>query len=206
MNLEQVKALGITNLSDDDAKKIADASAEELKTFIPKTRFDEVNEAKKTAEGQVKTLTKDLETAKANAGDNEDLKKQLDDALQKQKDDKKAFDEQMKDLKVSNAIKLAIVDTAQDADLVAGLIDKSKLILGEDGRVTGLEEQVKNLKKDKAFLFKEEKPPVETDPKPTPGFKFGNPTPNPGGKETGERMSMKDAIAAKIQAQMGTQQ
>lgn len=206
MNLEQVKALGITNLSDDDAKKIADASAEELKTFIPKTRFDEVNEAKKTAEGQVKTLTKDLETAKANAGDNEDLKKQLDDALQKQKDDKKAFDEQMKDLKVSNAIKLAIVDTAQDADLVAGLIDKSKLILGEDGRVTGLEEQVKNLKKDKAFLFKEEKPPVETDPKPTPGFRFGNPTPNPGGKETGERMSMKDAIAAKIQAQMGTQQ
>lgn len=152
MNLEQVKALGITNLSDDDAKKIADASAEELKTFIPKTRFDEVNEAKKTAEGQVKTLTKDLETAKANAGDNEDLKKQLDDALQKQKDDKKAFDEQMKDLKVSNAIKLAIVDTAQDADLVAGLIDKSKLILGEDGRVTGLEEQVKNLKKDKAFF------------------------------------------------------
>lgn len=206
MNLEQVKALGITNLSDDDAKKIADASAEELKTFIPKTRFDEVNEAKKTAEGQVKTLTKDLETAKANAGDNEDLKKQLDDALQKQKDDKKAFDEQMKDLKVSNAIKLAIADTAQDADLVAGLIDKSKLILGEDGKVTGLDEQVKALKKDKAFLFKEEKPPVETDPKPTPGFRFGNPTPDPGGKETGERMSMKDAIAAKIQAQMGTQQ
>lgn len=206
MNLEQIKALGITNLSDDDAKKIADASGEELKTFIPKTRFDEVNEAKKTAEGQVKTLTKDLEKAKESAGDNEELKTQLSEALQKQKDDAKAFEQQLKDLKISNAIKLAIADTAQDADLVAGLIDKTKLILGDDGKVTGLDEQVKALKKDKSFLFKEDKPPVETDPKPTPGFRFGNPTPNPGGKETGERMSMKDAIAAKIQAQMGTQQ
>lgn len=89
MNLEQVKALGITNLSDEDAKKIADASGEELKGYIPKTRFDEVNEAKKTVEGQVKTLTKDLEAAKSNVGDNEELKNQLEAAIQKQKDDAK---------------------------------------------------------------------------------------------------------------------
>ena len=142
MNLEQVKALG---LNDEDAKKVADASAEELKTYIPKTRFDEVNEAKKTAEGQVKTLTKDLETAKASAGDNEELKTQLETAIQKQKDDAKAFETQMKEMQISNAIKLAIADKAQDADLVAGLFDKSKLILGDDGKVTGLDEQLKTL-------------------------------------------------------------
>ena len=199
MNLAQVKALNITGLSDEDAKKIADASAEELKTYIPKTRFDEVNEAKKTAEGQVKTLTKDLEAAKANAGDNEDLKNQLEAAIQKQKDDKKAFDEQMKEMQISNAIKLAIADKTHDADLVAGLFDKAKLILGDDGKVTGLDEQLKDLQENKAFLFKQVENTVS---KPQPGFKFGNPNPNPT-PEPGQRPSMKDAIAARLQSQMG---
>ena len=31
-------------------------------------------------------------------------------------------------------------------------------VLGEDGNVSGLEEQLKAIRKDKAFLFKEEKP------------------------------------------------
>lgn len=37
---------------------------------------------------------------------------------------------------------------------MAGLIDRQKLILGEDGKVAGLTEQVEALKKEKAFLFK----------------------------------------------------
>lgn len=112
----------------------------------------------------------------------------------------KKFDEKFKEMQISNAIKLAVSDKAQDADLVAGLFDKSKLILGDDGKVTGLDEQLKTLQESKAFLFK----PVEenTDPKPQPGFKFGNPNPNPT-PEPGQRASMKDAIAARLQAQMG---
>ena len=57
---------------------------------------------------------------------------------------------------VTNAIKMAIASSAQDSDLVAGLVDRKKLILGEDGKVTGLDEQVKALKESKPFLFKQE--------------------------------------------------
>ena len=59
-------------------------------------------------------------------------------------------------MQLTNAIKLSIGAVAQDSDLVAGLIDKTKLILNDDGKVTGLDEQLKSLKETKAFLFKQE--------------------------------------------------
>lgn len=197
MNLEQAKALG---LNDEDAKKVADASAEELKTYIPKTRFDEINNSKKELEKTVKERDTQLEELKKNAGDNEALKNQIEtlQADNKKKDDD--YQAQIKELQISNAIKLAIADKAQDADLVSSLFDKSKLILGDDGKVTGLDEQLKTLQESKSFLFK----PVEenTISKPQIGFKFGNSNPNPT-PEPNQRPSMKDAIASRLQAQMG---
>lgn len=99
-----------------------------------------------------------LETLKKSAGDNEALTKQIADLQAENTAAKEKYESDMKALKIITAIKLAVGESAQDADLVAGLFDKSKLILSEDGKVTGLEEQLKSLKKEKAFLFKEEKP------------------------------------------------
>ena len=59
------------------------------------------------------------------------------------------------DMKMTNAIQAAIGNMAQDVGLVAGLLDKSKLILSDDGKLTGLEDQIKGLKESKPFLFKE---------------------------------------------------
>ena len=169
MKKEDLIALGLT---EEQANKVLESHKNELNGFIPKNRFDEVNEAKKLAEGQVKTLTKDLEDAKASAGDNEDLKKKLEDAIQKQKDDAKNFYTQLAQLKLSNALKLAITD-AQDVDLVIGQLDQTKLKLGEDGTLTGLDEQLKTLRESKGFLFKQEKTTIS-------GFK-----PNQGNNTTG---------------------
>lgn len=99
-----------------------------------------------------------LETLKKSVGDNEALTKQIADLQAENTAAKEKYESDMKELKIITAIKLAVGESAQDADLVAGLFDKSKLILSEDGKVTGLEEQLKSLKKEKAFLFKEEKP------------------------------------------------
>lgn len=153
MNKQQFLDLG---LSEDLATKAEAESKKELETYVPKTRFDEVNNSKKELEKTVKERDTQLETLKKSTGDNEELKKQIE-TLQtdnKKKDDD--YQAQIKELQISNAIKLAVSDKAQDADLVASLFDKSKLILGDDGEVTGLEEQLKTIKEGKPFLFKED--------------------------------------------------
>lgn len=187
MNLDEFKALG---LDEEMAKKAAEASKKELEGFIPKIRFEEVNTAKKQLEKDLKDRDGQLEELKKNVGDNEALQNQIN-ALQednRQKDE--AYQNQIKALKISNAIKMAILDSAQDAELVASLVDPEKLVLGDDGTVTGLDEQIKALKESKSFLFKTE--PAE-DPAPPEGFKLGGDGQGSQG-EPGQK-SIRDAIA-----------
>lgn len=190
MNKQEFIALGLT---DELATKAEEASKKELETYIPKTRFDEVNEAKKQAEKDVKERDTQIETLKKSAGDNEDLKKQIETLQEENKTAREKAESDMKELKLTNAIKLAVAGKAQDEDLVAGLFDKSKLILSDDGKITGLDEQLTALQKDKAFLFK-------TDAS-KPGFVpvGGNP---PSGDTGGTgSMSLKEALAAKFSTQ-----
>lgn len=167
----------------------------------------DINEAKgdvesikaelKTAKDTIQERDTQLEGLKKSAGDNEELKKQIETLQNENKTTKEKYEADLKELQITNAIKLAIADKAQDVDLVAGLFDKSKLILGDDGKVTGLEEQLKGIQESKAFLFKTDENNNNQNNQNTTGFKFGvvqNTTQN-----NGERMSMKDAIAAKLQ-------
>lgn len=62
-------------LDEEIAKKCETASTEELKTFIPKTRFDEVNNEKKKLELDVQERDLQLETLKKSIGDVDAMKK-----------------------------------------------------------------------------------------------------------------------------------
>ena len=152
MKKEEFVALGI---SEELAEKAAEKSAEELKGFVPRDRLNEANQAKTNAEKSLADVKSELEKIKASAGDNEALQqkvKELQDDI-KTKEAKHA--EEVKEMKMTNAIQAAIGASAQDAGLVAGLLDKSKLLLGDDGKVTGLDEQIKGLRETKPFLFKD---------------------------------------------------
>jgi predicted RNase H-like nuclease (RuvC/YqgF family) len=132
--------------------------------FVTKARFNEVNEEKKTLTGQIADRDKQLDTLKNSKGDMESLKKQikqLQDANTAQKTEAEA---KMKELQFNNAIKLAVADKAQDVDIVSGLFDKEKLILGQDGKVAGLDEQLNALVESKPFLFKNDGKPPKYDP------------------------------------------
>ena len=178
-------------LSEDIKIKYKDIDLVDSSKYVEKTKFDEVKQAKKQLEADVKDRDTQLETLKKSAGDNATLKQQIE---QLQNDNKKKDEEyqaELKDLKLTNAIKLAITDSAQDIDLVTGLIDKSKLILSEDGKVTGLDEQITGLKESKSFLFK----PTETTDNTTIQFSKSTNLGNNGAttKSLSELMQAKNA-------------
>ncbi len=124
-----------------------------------KADYDSLKQQLDAANMQIQERDTQLETLKNSTGDMEALKQQIVSLQSDNQATKERYEADMKDLKLSTAIKLALGDSAQDADLVARLFDKSKLIMSDDGKITGLDEQMKALKKEKAFLFKEEKAP-----------------------------------------------
>lgn len=126
-----------------------------------KADYNSLKQQLDAAKAQIQDRDTQLETLKNSTGDMESLKQQIASLQSDNQAAKEKYEADMKELKLSTAIKLALGDSAQDADLVSGLFDKSKLILSEDGKVTGLDEQLKALKKEKAFLFKEEKAPQQ---------------------------------------------
>lgn len=153
MKKEEFIAFGI---SEELAAKAEQESQKELAGYVPKTELDALNTTKAQLEKDIKTRDKQLEELKKASGSSEELQKQITDLQAENKAAKEKYEEDMKELKLSTAVKLAVGSTAHDADLVASLLDKTKLILADDGKVAGLDEQLKTLKTEKAFLFKAE--------------------------------------------------
>ena len=153
MKKEELVKLG---LSEEDAEKAAKASEEELKGFVPKSRFDEVNEARKHAEESVKERDKQIDGLKASAGDAEKLKQEIEQLQQsnKEKDTNHALE--IRKLKLDNAVDSALTAAkAKNVKAVRALLDLDKAELSEDGTVKGLAEQIKKLSEaeDSKFLF-----------------------------------------------------
>jgi valyl-tRNA synthetase len=187
MTKEQLIALGLT---EEQATKAATASQDELKTYIPKTRFDEVNESKKKLEKDLTERDGQLEDLKKTSGASEDLKKQIETLQGENKTAKEKYEADLKDLTLTNAIKMAVTGKAHDEAIVSALVDKSKLVIDGE-KVVGLEEQIKTLKESKAFLFKEDNTQQKTPPA---GFKIGA-----DGKQVpadGKPASLMDAVAS----------
>lgn len=153
MKKEDFVALGI---SEELAEKAAAKSAEEMKGFVPRERLNEATKAKENAETSYNDIKAELDKLKASAGDNEALKSQIKSLQDELKNKETRYAGEIAEMKMSNAIRSALGSNVQDADLVAGLLDRTKLILSDDGKVTGLDEQVKTLRERKPFLFKEE--------------------------------------------------
>ncbi|MFS1514567.1 phage scaffolding protein [Chengkuizengella sp. SCS-71B] len=186
------------NLSEEQIKSIVERVEGNYKDHIPKHRFDEVNTAKKQLETDIKDRDKQLTELKKNAGDKETLTNQIEQLQKENKKKDQEYKDQLKDMSVTTAIKLAVNGKVHDPDLITSLLDKSKIEINEDGSVkTGLDDQIKALQESKAFLFVQEEgnenkfkgatPPEgkdkdKNDPNTSVGASFAK-TANDSGKE-----------------------
>lgn len=161
MKKEDFTAAGVT---EELAQKLAELSAEELKGYVPKERFNEVNEAKKNAEALVKERDGQIETLKASSGDNEALKKQIEDLQKANKEAADKYDADLKQLRLDNAVDKAITAAnGKNAKAIKALLDLEKVEVLEDGTTKNLTEQLEALAKaeDSSMLFGSSTPNVK---------------------------------------------
>lgn len=151
MNKKQFISLGF---NEEQATKAIDAFSEELRGYIPKIRFDEVNNKKKMLEGEVRKLAKLLEELAEKHNDSELLKGHLEKLQEANKLTAAKFEADLKEFKLNMALKYELTGKTHDPDIVIGLLDKSKIELDHNDNISvGLEEQLKSLMESKAFLF-----------------------------------------------------
>ena len=151
MKREFLKSLGIED------KEIIDQ--------IMKQNGEDINNAKSESSGkasdleeQIKQLHQQIKERDTQLNKLKDVNpKELNDKIKElQKENKRITEENektLKDLKLNNAIKLALKDKTFDEDIAASLIDKEKLLINDD-KILGLDEQVESLKQSKPFLFR----------------------------------------------------
>ena len=157
MKKEDLIAMGLT---EDQAKKVMDSLDG---NFVTKTRFNEVNEENKTLKQSVADRDKQLEDLKKSSGDNAELKKQIETLQQQNAEQQKAHDEELAKLKLDNAVEIALSGAkAKNGKAVKAMLDMSKVKLGEDGKLSGFDEQLKEVQKTEGYLFAEKQQKQQT--------------------------------------------
>lgn len=179
---------------------LTELNTEFPKNAVPKVKYNEVAETKKKLEADLAARDTQLEELKKTAGASEDLKKQIETLQADNKTAKEKYEADLKDLTLTNAVKMAIAGKVHDESLVSGLVDKSKLVIDGD-KVVGLDDQLKTLQEAKAFLFKKAADGDNGGIGTKPGFKVGA-----GAKETGsggdqQPKSLRDAVASAMGSQ-----
>ncbi len=162
MKKEDLIAMGLT---DEQADKVLGAYTEEMKGFIPKARFDEVNDAKKDLEQQIKDRDTQLTELNKKVKGNEDLEKTIKDLQEANKATKDTYEAKIKEMQIESAIREKLTDTKYP-DLLITKFDKSKIVVAADGTISGIDEQLTGLKEQYKDLFTVEvkgNPPYNKD-------------------------------------------
>lgn len=182
-------AIGLT---EEQLKKIEAASETELKSYVEKTKFDEVDTKVKQLETSVTERDKQLDDLKKSTGDVEALKTQIQTLQDENKTKEETHKTELSNLKKTNALDLALSGAkVKNNKAIKALLDNEKIKLKDDGTLEGLADQLEAIKKTDAYLFEETQTKEKTTvPK---GFVPGV---TPPGETVTSPASLGDAVAA----------
>lgn len=151
LGLSKEQADSIMKINGDDIENAKSVSAAEIKNLET-----EVSGLKT----QVSDRDKQLETLKASAGDNADLKKQIEDLQTENATAKANHESELNQLRIDFAVEKALTGAkAKNIRAVKALLELEDAKLDKDGNVKGLAEQIEKLTAgdDTRFLFEAQK-------------------------------------------------
>ncbi len=126
----------------------ADIEAEKAKTIEATNKLESITTQLTEANNTIKDLKK-------NNSSNEELQTKVNEYENTIKTQKADYEAKVRNLTLDSAIEKALVGAkAKHSDLLSTKIDREKLVIA-DGKVTGLDEQLKGLKETYKDLFEE---------------------------------------------------
>ena len=153
MKKEEIMALGV---DEETAAKVAAASSEELKGYVPKSRLDDERKAKEAAEERAKEYDKQLEELKNAPSDADEMKKTIETLQKENKESAEKYEATINQMKVDAAVDEAIRGVhGKNSKAIKALLNLENAKLTDEGKVKGLDEQLEALTKaeDSSFLF-----------------------------------------------------
>ncbi len=168
MTKEELMAMGI---SEAQSEKIVQMYNEVInERFIPRSRFNEVNEENRSLKAAISHRDKQLEELKSSDADVDALKQQITELQEQNKQARKQHEADMEKLKMEGIIESTLAAAgAKNIKAVRALLDESRFKLKGDDTVIGLKEGIAAVKKSDPYLFETNEQRYE--PKGMTGFK-----------------------------------
>lgn len=151
---EELKSFG---LMDEVISNILESQKKKMENYVLKSEHDNVKNELESEKQKVKDRDETIKKLKTFEGTAAELQAKVDGLNKELKTKDEDYEKNLNAQKKESAIKFGVMNfesAVQDLDMVVGLIDKEKVTIDKDGKIIGLDEQLKDLQKNKAFLFK----------------------------------------------------
>lgn len=175
-------------------------------SYVPKAKFDEKNEQAKEYKRQLEERDQQLEGLKKKAKDSEELQATIKELQEKNEKTVADYEAKVQELQFNHALDGALTGAkAKNPKAVKALLDTEKIKF-EDGKLYGLDEQLKALQESDGYLFGDDPPAKGGD-----DFSKGNPgnQANPWKKDTfnlteqGKILRQNPTLAEKLMREAG---